>query len=443
MEATSVEALLASRSMLLGVEPIGRGTGLVEHLGSLVLRTAWRNGLAPGRMIREVAATALGDDENGRLASRRLEQAFRSGSMGLLGWDASAATWVDTFEMLTGRAGLADLTLQRWAAVLPVRGLIRAERAYCPAHLQEWHAAGAPPYEPLVWQVAAVEVCAEHGVELETRCPSAGCSAVRRGLAASAVPGMCHRCGASLRHAHTRAVDSMANEGAWRLWVARQIEAVIASRVPRAENRLAEVVSLAAERTGGTLTELAEQLGVALSTVSLWKDDRRQPSLDCLLRLSRVAGWSLLRVLTGDLRRLRVTPLPAGPTWLPEREAPYRDINWGPCRRALRRAAQGSGRVSPSAICARHGVDPAHARRHFPELFRAASTKFAERRRRQAGEERAKSRHAILDAMRAIDAQGLYPSRARTQQHFGRHVGYDVFMSAWREGLAVLGYRRN
>lgn len=443
MGAPLIDALLATRSVLLGVEPIGRGTGLVEHLGSVVLRTAWRNGLAPGRMIREVAASALGADENGRLAVRRLEQAFRSGSMGLLGWDASAATWVDTFELLTGRAGLADLTLNRWADVLPVRGLLRAERASCPLHLREWRQAGNPAYEPLLWQIAAVEVCPDHAVELETRCPGATCGATRRGLAASAAPGICHRCGGALWHAASSAVDGATDNGAWRLWVARQVETVIASPGPRAENRLAEIVALAAERTGGTLTALAEQLGVALSTVSLWKDDRRQPSLDCLLRLSRVAGWPLLRVLTGDIRRLRVTPLPAGPTWLPERQAPYRDIDWGPCRRALRRAAQGSGRVSPSAICARHGVDPAQARRHFPELFRAASTKFAERRRRQAGEERAKSRNAILDAMRAVDAQGLYPSRARTQQRFGRHVGYDVFMSAWREGLAVLGYRRN
>lgn len=443
MHAVSVDALLASRSVLLGVEPIGRDTGLVEHLGSVVLRTAWRNGLAPGRMIREVAATALAPDENGRLAVRRLEQAFRSGSMGLLGWDASAATWIDTFELLTGRAGLADLTLQRWADVLPVRGLIRAERAYCPLHLREWLEAGIPPYEPLPWQIAAVEVCPDHAVELETRCPGATCGATRRGLAASAVPGVCHRCGGALWHAASSAVDAATDNGAWRLWVARQVETVIASRGPRAENRLAEIVSLAAERTGGTLTALAEQLDVALSTVSLWKDDRRQPSLDCLLRLCRAAGYPLLGVLTGDLRRLRITPLPVGRAWLPGREAPYRDIDWGPCRRALRRAAQGSGRSSPSAICARHGVDPAQARRHYPEMFRAASTKFAERRRRQAREERAKSRQGILDAMRAIDAEGLYPSRARTQQRFGRHVGYDVFVAAWREGLALLGYRRS
>jgi hypothetical protein len=33
---------------------------------------------------------------------------------------------------------------------------------------------------------------------------------------------------------------------------------------------------------------------------------------------------------------------------------------------------------------------------------------------------------AILEVMSDIDAEGLYPSKRRTQQRFGRHVGYDV-----------------
>jgi transcriptional regulator with XRE-family HTH domain len=437
-------SLLATRSTLLGVEPIGRGTPLVEHLGSVVLRTAWRNGLAPGRMIREVAASALGPDENGRFAVRRLEQAFRSGSMGLLGWDVSASTWIDTFEFLTARGGLSELTLRRWAAVLPVRGLIRAERAYCPVHLREWQAAGTPPYEPLLWQIAAVDACAEHGVELETRCPDVGCGATRVGLAASAVTGLCHRCGTPLSQAGARSVASGPEQNAWRVWIAEQLGAVVAAQMDArpADNRIAEAVELAAERMGGSLTALAQRLGVALSTVSLWKDARRQPSLDSLLRLARVAGFELLDVVAGDLRRLRLAELPAKAAWLPDREAPYRDIDWRPIRRALRRAATGSGRESPSAICTRHGVDPAQARRQYPELFVAASARFALTRRQRASIASAGSREAILEAMRQMHTEGTYPSERRTQRRFGRHITYDEFYAVWREGLDELGYRR-
>jgi transcriptional regulator with XRE-family HTH domain len=219
--------------------------------------------------------------------------------------------------------------------------------------------------------------------------------------------------------------------------VAAQVDAHLPTN-----DRIGAAVEVAAERSGGSLTALAQRLGVALSTVSLWKDGRRQPSLDGLLRLARDAGFELLDVVAGDVRRLRLTPLPTEVGWLPDRVARYRDIDWRPVRRALRRAAMGSGRESPSVICARHGVDPAQARRRHPELFHAASTRFARRRHLLALFVAVRNREAVLAAMREIHAEGLYPSKRRTQRRCGRRMGYKEFYAVWRQGLDELGYRR-
>jgi transcriptional regulator with XRE-family HTH domain len=76
--------------------------------------------------------------------------------------------------------------------------------------------------------------------------------------------------------------------------------------------RTREAVHLAWRRTGLSLTKLAAAMGVALATVSLWKDGRRQPSLPGALRLCRVSGVALVDFLRGDLDSIRATPAREG-----------------------------------------------------------------------------------------------------------------------------------
>lgn len=100
-------ALLGQRSALLGAPPLGVGTPLSEHAASVVIRTAWRNGLSLGRMIRELATAAIDADaiigDERAAAILRLERALRREGVGLIGLDHVAATWVDWLARLTRR----------------------------------------------------------------------------------------------------------------------------------------------------------------------------------------------------------------------------------------------------------------------------------------------------------------------------------------------------
>ncbi len=47
--------LRPARSLLVGIDPIGLGTPWAESLAGYIARLAWRHGLAPARLVRDVS----------------------------------------------------------------------------------------------------------------------------------------------------------------------------------------------------------------------------------------------------------------------------------------------------------------------------------------------------------------------------------------------------
>ncbi len=410
------------RSRLVGLVPIGIGTPGAECLTSYVSRLAWTYNLAPAQLVTRVIAPTLGAADP-RLAERwvRHLDAILRRQPTLNSHTPWTAMWVEALEALMLRAGLSGLTLLRWREVLPYKGLLRSVRAWCPACLAGWAASGVPAHEPLLWQFSTVETCPEHAVPLEVTCPNVACGRSAPVLMSRSRPGECPRCRTRLDGAG-RPDAPGAEELDWQRFVAREIGTVIAASGQGTEGPdglgTAGAVHAAIGRTGLTLTAFAARIGVAPSTVSLWKDSRRQPSLPQLLRIARASAVGLIPLLEGDLAAIAALPPlePGHRPFIPRSREVHPRHDWGAIQRCLEAALAAEPPVSLAAAVRSAGVAEEYARRRDPALCHALARRYADwlaagRRRREASSEA-----AVRSAIAALRAERRRPSRYRVQQ---------------------------
>jgi len=431
-----------ARSLLVGLDPIGLGTPFAESLAGYVSRLAWRHGLAPARLVRDVLAPALGHprlaDGDASAWEEELARVTRRPAGSLVGHAPVAATWADALGAATGRPILRDLTLLPWAEVLPRKKLLRSERAWCPACLETWRLRGPAVYEPLIWQIAEVRACIQHEVRLRTRCESCGRTAGV--LTAWARVGYC-RCGAWLGTLALGAAERIGgHELDWQCFVAEQVGGLIATTPaierPVSGRMTSQAVRLAWERTGLSLTKLAVAIGIALPTLSLWKDGRRQPSLPGALRLCRASGIALVDFLRGDLDAIRATPTREGelPYVRPsdERHAAH---DWRTIRRRLARELTAQEPRSLASILRDVGVDTRQAKRRCPEECAAIAERYARWRAERAERQKAEKAALVRAAIAEIRAEGRYPSCHQVQKRLPESVSLRdrALDRIWRE----------
>ncbi len=372
-----------ARSLLAAIPPLAIGTPLAEDLGSYISRLSWEHMRAPSRLVRDVLAPSLGHAASPAADAAAWEEELvrvtRHPASSLIGHAPVAATWADALAAATGNPDLRMLTLLPWSDVLPRKWLLRSERAWCPACLELWRLRGRHVYLPLLWQIAEVTSCVEHEVRLVTECPACG----RTGgvLTAWARVGHC-RCGEWLGGLWFHEGDLVDGDDLdWQRYVSNQVGSMIAT-TPRLPGPVsgaltAEAVVICWTRTGMSLTRLAASLGMALSTVSLWKDGRRQPSLSGVLRLCRVAGVELVDFLRGDLEALRsAAPASREIPFVRPSDGTYREIDWEAVRGELDAALTTDPPVSLASILRRFALDTRQAKRAWPTECSAVAARY-------------------------------------------------------------------
>jgi transcriptional regulator with XRE-family HTH domain len=410
------------------LEPIGLGTACVESLTSYVARLAWWHGFAPSHLVTRVIAPQLGAADP-VLAARwvaHLDDLLRRPPT-LNSHAPTTAMWVEALEALTLRTGLAGLTLLPWREVLPLKHLLRARRAWCAACLAQWRSEKIPVHEPLIWQFSVVTACPIHRTPLATVCPNPECGARPPVLTSLSRPGECPRCRAWL--GSDTAIEPLdADEAGWQGHVADEIGSLLAAtptEIEAPDGLLTnEAVRAAITRSGLTLTGFAARMGVALSTVSLWKDGRRQPSLPHLLRAARAADVPLLSLLRGDVAAIAGLPAFSADhrPFIPPSTEVHRRHDWPEAQQRLVAMLAADPPVSLRAALETVDVDEHYARSRDSRLCHD----LAERYRRWTADralERIAAREAALRTTIAdIRAAGLKPSKYRVQQHAPRGV---------------------
>ena len=339
MSASRSPPALPPRAVLYGRSPAGAGTPLVESLSGYLAR------LCAARAVRVV-------DVLDRLV-RPLVPEGTLPPYPQLSWllvqqlvefdgpGRSAEALVGALARLTGRADLAGHTFVPWRPLLSDQrcGVVRrAGKRWCARCLDEWHADGVEPWEPLLWRLAPAEWCPVHRVALSQRCPS--CGRRLRLVTERVPPGHCERCGVLLHRGdpalRAAPLDRRASRDVlWGWWVSVALGRMLAAQAHAAHRASAEgfvgLLNEAIARPGSGVLPLARHLGVTSTPLLRWRDRERLPSLSAYLDVCIRLGADPARVGTAGLGAPATgAPLP----WRRACRPPWsrRDLVSGPVR---------------------------------------------------------------------------------------------------------------
>ena len=452
------------RSRLYSLEPIGIGTPQTESLTSYISRLAAAHSV---RVRDLVISELLVHVKRPHLADSRRADLFsafwRSETRALNSTRSVARRMVHGLEEKTGRRDLRFLTLVTWNEVLPVHQLQKMTRAWCPGCFQDWRDRGQAIYDPLLWTLTPVTVCARHRRPLRTICPFSEC---RRpspwlGLGYRSRPGHCAHCGGWLGNPGPERgtpEEKLVIEDAVRshAWISDAFGELIAATpslagLPQREDvlrgintafRLAALRKITIDHRSWT-----RQLGLASGTVLMWRQGPTLPSLWCLLVVCSQMGISLLQLVRGEIDEgdsAVATTKVAADIGLERPSKQHTRIDSAAAIRQALEAVLASEELPPPSIhlvADRLGQTSAKLRHYFPELCRA----IASRHRNYQQAERARGRtrlREVRDAAIALTQHGLYPSSSRIADLLGdRNVMRSrTTRATWHEVLSELGW---
>jgi hypothetical protein len=428
-------AAMPPRSRLYSLEPIGIGTPQTESLTSYISRLAAAHSvrvrdLVIGELLAYTRRPHLADSEHANLPTAF----WRGDTRALSGTRSVARRMVHGLEEKTGRRDLRVLTLLTWSEVLPVHQLQKTARAWCPGCYQEWRARGQAIYDPLLWTLAPVTVCARHKRPLRTICPFPEC---RRpspwlGLAYRSRPGHCAHCGGWLGSPGAESstpeeklvIEDAVRSQAWILDALGELIAAAPSlpRRPQREDVLRGIetaLRLAASRKVTIYRRSwTRQLGLASGTVLMWRRGPALPSLWCLLVVCSQLGISPLQLVRGEIDENETdAAAPKAPADIRLKRPPIQHTRIDPVAigHALESVLATNERPPPSIrlVADRLVQTPANLHYYFPELCRAIASRHRSFLDAKGARFRTRLRERVRDAAIALTHRGLYPSASQ------------------------------
>jgi len=458
-------AAMLPRSRLYSLDPIGIGTPQTESLTSYISRLAAAHSvrvrdLVIGELLARIRPPHGADGRHGNLPGAF----WRSETRALNGTRSVARRMVHGLEEETGRRDLRFLTLLTWSKVLPVHQLQKTTRAWCPGCFQDWRDRGQAIYDPLLWTLAPVTVCARHKRPLRTICPFPEC---RRpspwlGLGYRSRPGHCAHCGGWLGNGgaergtpeEKRVIEEAVRSHAWIFDALGELIAATPSlpRHPHREDvlrgieaafRLAESRKITIDRRSST-----RHLGLASGTALMWRLGGTPPSLWSLLVVCSQIGISPLQLVRGEIDENEPdAAAPKVPADIRRERPPIPRTRIDPVViRHVLEAVLASDEPPPSMrlVADRLGQTSANLHHYFPELCRAIASRHRSYEEARGARTRTRLRETVRDAAIALTHRGLYPSASHIADLLGdRNVMRSHRAQAvWREVLSDLGWDR-
>ncbi|GGA77274.1 TniQ family protein [Ornithinibacillus halotolerans] len=180
-----------SRSLLYNLEPIGINTELRESLSGYISRLALNHNVAQGTLFSKIITPLLDKKYINNIADKGGD-GFYDSSNGINGIGTLATDFIRVISKLTGRNDLVRLTLNSWTNILPTKGLLRTEKAWCPNCYLDALYKGLVIYDQLIWTLKIVNYCPIHRVQLVNQCPF--CGKKMQVISRKSSPGYCSKC---------------------------------------------------------------------------------------------------------------------------------------------------------------------------------------------------------------------------------------------------------
>ena len=291
---------LPPRSQLYHLEPVGVGTPEVESLTGYIARLAEAHCVTVYILSKHMICPRQGKEYiffNHGGVLKRLAFLLNGAGVG-------AERVVCALESLTMRTDLRPLTLLPWSTSLSPFSLFRRERVWCPICYEDWRTTGRLIYEPLIWTLKPVEVCARHRISFHSVCPH--CERPQHWLANRSRPGHCSKCRGWLGAKSADSSYSIDDAAAWkyRAWVAESVGLMLASGAHLASTPTKETVTGSLMRcvesgAVGDVKALAKQAGVETYQASGWLRGFR-PQLSAILKICYRVNLEVADFLTGS-----------------------------------------------------------------------------------------------------------------------------------------------
>jgi len=300
------------RSRFFNLSPAGFGTSMVECLTSYISRLAQAHSVTPG-ILHHREVTKRGAARRNIFACG-IKARSRSFTCGINATGGVAADFVSAIGKMTARNDLHYLTLLPWKPLLPSPLLMRGVAAWCPVCLTSWEQAGKPVYVPLLWTLEVVKFCPFHRRALRLTCPH--CSLPQPLLGQCSWVGFCTRCkrwlGSDSRNDDTESFSILRQETPdWEMWVANQIADLIEVGFHGppllTTAQLSQLIRVGTDLEG--MSAFARILGVSVGSISHWRKGTKHPTLPVYLRLARVFGATLVRLLAGKISPAQIDSL--------------------------------------------------------------------------------------------------------------------------------------
>lgn len=407
------EPLSSGRSTLYAVSPIGVGTPDIESLLSYFYRLAATHCVSAGQLIAKVAVL--------KGWKQRSETIYRWFDFNLNGHGDLAARWSHTLSELTGVERLEHLTLMPWRNVIAQRGLTAMPSRWCPHCFARDRAEERTPYFRLIWDVAAVDVCATHGVQLTEVCPDCGRNDSRNSMS-YVVPGWCSSCGAFLGDA-----KASVSPCAGSMWKASQVGAMLAahSRLegPVLRHPLIEGIRrLSEDLSDGKSAVFARRLGLNKSTVHYWLAQGGTPAITAHLRIASQTGVRLVDLLLGKVAAVRCTPatVPSLSTLFPDyrKRVAKKTYDWGRINDQLEALGKLDTPVSVVEAARQLDTNPRYLYQHANKNARVIGARWKEHYLQCGQKSRESGSKQIEAAIIELMAEGKSPNLRLLRERF-------------------------
>lgn len=302
MNHSTILKLSNPRSQLHAMQPLGQGSEQAESLLSYFCRLAMSHSTSTLELSRQLMMHFEG--ESGIWSN--LNNVWYERKISGLG--DGAKTYVEALAAATTVVGLEKHTFLPWQHVIANNGLaVHPHGKFCTQCLQEDMEQGATPYLRLCWEPSLVTVCHRHQTPLVHHCPHCGDGRARH-TSSFTVVGWCGKCGMFMgqKADAESARGAVADIDETKLWQAQQIAHLICTQqsaaiaIPQRSAVMSAIEYLIEKACDGKYAKLAEQLGIAKSTLHSWLREGRTPQLDISLRIARLGRLDLVDLLCGN-----------------------------------------------------------------------------------------------------------------------------------------------
>lgn len=441
---------IPERSVLYNIKPIGIGTPLTESLSSYITRLAkahavYVKDILQPKLAPEFIRGYFLNDHGTRTPS------WSRNSRAINGIHSWARDCVKGFERLTGRSDIHLLTMLPWASVIPTRGLQKKMKSWCPKCYEEWINSDHPIYDPLLWSIQFVDICAEHHVVLENACPH--CEKEIPYLSSRSYPGHCSHCGRPLFEANHKPREIMSirsPEIEWQFWMIDQIGKMIAFAPnltqPPDPDHIFQLYRINTDRHfDGNVTEMSRLLQVTWIAVKSWIVGKHLPKFENLLRSCYCFRTTPLQVITGEKLTAGSTEIRL-PLWVKyhKREKPPRKLNKEWILTELEKEISTQYLFPPSMADVSRSLelDQSHLMRLYPEECSQISKRYRKFCTRSKKNRASRLCKQVREIVRSLHEAGLYPGHDLVGSMLPSPwiLRTPEINAAWKEALASLGY---